>query len=430
MAMLERVSITPMALDTDKGSQEVSWVPVSRSKPVPKVPHIFFDDGAPWLAANAYALHKLDSVVGNDIKTVASNMSHLKAYACWLEDHGVDWRHFPKRKKDRCLFQYRGFLIEQRKAGLVSSSTATSRMGAIIQFYRWAQVYGWVDRKSMWEDQSKTIQFYTSVGFSRTMSVTSSELAIPNRRRVGAALEDGLTPLTDENRAALLTFLFERGKVELNLMTMIGFFTGARSETIRTLRLSSIDNALDDPTIPSMKRIAVGPGTGVETKYDVSGALLFPAELVRQLERYAYSARRLGRQARASEEDRTLLFLSERGNAYSETSFTKLISYLREKLAEAGLDQFRDFKFHQTRATFGTQLMRLAMSALPSQVDAIVFVRDAMLHKDEATTWKYVKFIEKEPVKEALSDEFFNLYVGKVGNVETLIDKVTFNDDA
>jgi hypothetical protein len=74
--------------------------------------------------------------------------------------------------------------------------------------------------------------------------------------------------------------------------------------------------------------------------------------------------------------------------------------------------------------------MRLAMSALPSQVDAIVFVRDAMLHKDEATTWKYVKFIEKEPVKEALSDEFFNLYVGKVGNVETLIDKVTFNDDA
>ena len=55
MAMLERVSITPMALDTDKGSQEVSWVPVSRSKPVPKVPHIFFDDGEPWLAANAYA---------------------------------------------------------------------------------------------------------------------------------------------------------------------------------------------------------------------------------------------------------------------------------------------------------------------------------------------------------------------------------------
>jgi integrase len=430
MAMLERVCITSVALNTDKISQEVSWAPVANSKPTPNVPHIFFDDGEPWLAANAYALNKLDSVIGNNIKTVASNMSHLKAYACWLEDHGVDWRHFPKKKKDRCLFQYRGFLIKQREVGLLSPSTTSSRMAAIVHFYRWAQVYGWVDREPMWEDKTKAIQFFTSVGFSRTMSVISSELSIPNRRRIGTGLEDGLQPLRDENRAELLSFLFENGKVELYLMAMIGFFTGARSETIRTLRLSSLDNAVSDPTIPSMKRITVGPGTAVKTKYDVSGALLFPSELVDQLERYAYSARRLNRQARASDKDRTLLLLTERGNAYSETSFTKLISHLREKLAMAGLDQFREFKFHQTRATFGTQLMRLAMNILPSQVDAIVFVRDAMLHKDEATTWKYVKFIEKEPVKEALSDEFFNLYVGNMGDIELLINKATYNDNA
>ncbi|MBN0719444.1 site-specific integrase, partial [Pseudomonas aeruginosa] len=166
-------------------------------------------------------------------------------------------------------------------------------------------------------------------------------------------------------------------------------------------------------TTPGIMRVTVGPGTQVKTKFDVRGSLLFPSQLLQELERYAYSARRLTRQARASEGDRTLLFLSERWNAYSETSFTKLISYLRETLMSAGLKQFQEFKFHQTRATFGTQLMRLAMDVLPSQVDAIVFVRDAMLHKDEATTWKYVKFIEKEPIKEALSDEFFNLYTGK-----------------
>lgn len=428
MAMLERVCITPMALDAGRDSKGVSWIPVNQSKPIPKVPHIFFDDGEPWLAANAYALAKLESAVGDNIKTVISYMSHLKAYACWLEDNGVDWRNFPKKKKDRCLFRYRGFLIGQREAGLVSPSTATSRMAAIVNFYRWAQVYGWVDRMSKWDDRSATVHFHTSVGLSRTMSVVSSELAIPNRKRAGDSLEDGLLPLTDENRTVLLKFLFDHGKVELYLMAMIGFFTGARSETIRTLRLSSLENALDDPTISSMKRINVGPGTGVKTKYDVSGALLFPSELVDQLERYAYSARRLTRQARAREEDCGLLFLSERGNAYSETTFTKLISYLRENLATAGLDHFRYFKFHQTRATFGTQLMRLAMNILPSQVDAIVFVRDAMLHKDEATTWKYVKFIEKEPVKEALSDEFFNLYVGQIDSIDKLIDQATYNE--
>lgn len=430
MAMLESVCITPMVLDSDSSSQGVSWVPASHARAIEKVPQIFFDDGEPWLAANSYALSKLGAVAGNNIKTVISNMSHLKAYACWLEEYGVDWRHFPTRKKERCLFQYRGFLIEQRQNGLISPSTATSRMAAIIHFYRWARIYGWIERKSIWEDRLKTVRFYTSVGFSRTMSVVSSELAIPNRRRVGDALESGLFPLSDDNRTALLQFLRKHGKVELYLMSMIGFFTGARSETIRTLRLSNLENALSDPTIPSMKRIAVGPGTGVETKYDVSGKLLFPSDLVDQLERYAYSARRLKRQARASEENRALLFLSERGNRYSETTFTKLISHLREKLSGEGLDQFQHFKFHQTRATFGTQLMRLAMKALPSQIDAIVFVRDAMLHRDEATTWKYVKFIEKEPLKEALSDEFFNLYIGSAGDVEVLIGKATYNDIA
>lgn len=428
MAMLERVSITPMMLDGVDQLNGIKWVPRGGGRTISNVPHIFFGDGEPWLAANAYALRKLERVVGGDIKTVTSNMSHLKAYACWLESEGVDWRHFPAKKKERCLFRYRGFLVAQRNAGLVSPSTATSRMASIIHFYRWALVHGWVDRQPMWEDSPKTIRFYNATGFSRTMSVVSSELAIPNRKRAGTALEDGLLPLSDENRKALLGFLYERGNVELYLMAMIGFFTGARSETIRTLRLANIEDALDDPTIPSMKRVVVGPGTQVKTKYDVSGSLLFPAELLRQLKSYAYSVRRLTRQARASSDDRTLLFLSERGNGYSETSFTKLISYLREKLVGAGLNQFQDFKFHQTRATFGTQLMRLAMRTLTSQVDAIVFVRDAMLHKDEATTWRYVKFIEKEPLKEALSDEFFNLYTGLIGDADALIAKVTYND--
>ena len=428
MAVLERVCITPMMLDYSNRAQGVSWVPRDNGRVIFKVPHIFFNNGEPWLAANAYALGKLESVSGNDIKTVTSNMSNLKAYACWLEDHNMDWRHFPKKKKDRCLFRYRGFLVKQRNAGCISPSTATSRMAAIVYFYRWAQVYGWIERQPMWDDRPKTVQFYNAVGFSRTMSVVSSELSIPNRKRDGATLENGLLPLSDENRKILLRFLHEQGKIELYLITMIGFFTGARSETIRTLRLSSLENATDDPVTPGIKRVSVGPGTQVMTKFDVRGSLLFPSLLVQELERYAYSARRLTRQARASEDDRTLLFLSEWGNAYSETSFTKLISYLREKLMNAGLAQFQTFKFHQTRATFGTQLMRLAIDVLPSQIDAIVFVRDAMLHKDEATTWKYVKFIEKEPIKEALSDEFFNLYTGQSGDAHMLIDQVIYND--
>lgn len=175
MAVLETVSITPMVPNYSDRLTGVTWIQKEKGLVIPKVPHIFFDNGEPWLAANAYALAKLESVSGNDIKTVTSNMGHLKAYAGWLEGQGVDWRHFPSKKKDRCLFRYRGFLVTQRDAGLVSPSTATSRMATIIHFYRWAQVYGWIERQPIWADRQKIVQFYDAVGFSRTMSVLSSE---------------------------------------------------------------------------------------------------------------------------------------------------------------------------------------------------------------------------------------------------------------
>ena len=425
MALLESINIQSMVLErTEEG---ISWAPKKGGRAFHNVPHIFFNDGEPWLAANQYALSKLQGISGNDIKTVRSIMGHLKAYASWLEDKGVDWRNFPIKKKDRCIFQFRGYLIDQRNSDLIAPSTATARMAAVVQFYRWAQVEGLIERKDMWEDRTKSVKFYTTVGLSRTMSVTSSELSIPNRTRQGLTLEGGLLPVSVDSQAELLQFLRSRGMVELYLMHLVGFFTGARSGTIRTLRLSSLENSLDDPQTPQVKRIAVGPPTKVKTKFDVSGYLLVPSLLVEELERYAYSARRLIRQEKASEDDVTLLFLTERGNGYSETSFTKLISDMRERLVNAGLPHFKDYCFHQTRATYGTMLMKYAMNTLPSQTDALVFVRDAMLHKDEATTWKYIKFIEKEPIKEKLSDEFFNLFTGDGGDAEALIDQVTYD---
>jgi len=426
MAVLETVNFQSMILDRSDGW---NWNPEPSSQSYSQIPQIFFNDGEPWRAANRYAVSKLQAVSGNNIKTVVSNMRHLKGYAEWLEDNNVDWRDFPKKIKDRCLFRFRGFLIRQRDEGILKPSYVTARMNAVIHFYRWAQVHGWIERKEMWKDKTKYFRLASTIGFSRTMTVVSSELSIPNRTRPGLRLEDGLFPISKQNREILLNFLQTRTMVELYYIYLLGFFTGARSETIRTLRLSNIENALDDPTIPSVKRVAVGPPTKVKTKYNVSGHLLVPAQLVKALQRYAYSARRLTRQARASKQDRTLLFLTERGNGYSETTFTKLVSDLRVRLLKASHGQFQDMKFHQSRATYGTEMMRLAMNILPNQTDALVFVRDAMLHKDESTTWKYIKFIRNEPIKEKLSEEFFNLFTGKHKGSKKLIAQVSYDED-
>lgn len=67
---------------------------------------------------------------------------------------------------------------------------------------------------------------------------------------------------------ALEWFKLEGGKSIL--LTLVGCFTGARSETIRTLRTSLSETAIDEPLSNGlMKRIPVGPGTGIKTKFDV-----------------------------------------------------------------------------------------------------------------------------------------------------------------
>jgi len=419
VAVLERINF--MKMDRDPSGE---WIHDSSKKTLKGLPQIFFDNGEPWAAANLYAFSKLNI----SIKTVLSNMSHLKAYASWLEAKQLDWRHFPNKKRDRCLFRYRGNLIDQRTTGAISPSTTTNRMNAIIHFYRWAKANGHIERQKLWEDRTKAVRFYTTAGFARTLAVLSSELSIPNRKCNSTNLEDGLIPLTLANRDILLHFLDDHGMKELYMMMLVGFYTGARSETIRTLRLSSLENTVDDPLTSEIKRIPVGPPTKVKTKFNVSGSLLMPKPLLHQLEIYSTDIRRLTRQAKSSRENTTLLFLTNRGNPYSDTSFTKLLSRLRYQLKDAGYSQFDDFKFHQTRATYGTHLMKFAMDELPNQTDAIVFVRDAMLHKNEATTWKYIKFIENQPIKEKLADEFFNVYTGKPVDAQNLIKKVVLDD--
>ena len=122
---------------------------------------------------------------------------------------------------------------------------------------------------------------------------------------------------------------------------------------------------------------------------------------------------RLGRQAKATPKNRGRLFLTTRGNPYSQQTFNRLMTDLRRRSLAAGLQFMQSFKFHQTRATFGTMLMALALDVAPAAA-AVAFVRDAMLHKDETMTLRYVKFIQKAPVKALVSKEFAAKFSGVV----------------
>jgi integrase len=409
MASLEYIDFNPWRDVVADG--QLVWHPDKLAPGISRLPQIFWDSGEGWAEANHWALEKVANHRVH-LDTAKGLMKHLHAFACYLEKHDLDWRHFPTRLSDRAVVQFRGDLMQQINSGSLASSTARSRINAVVQFYRHAAVHDFVNTTSpMWRERSVVIRYFDVVGFKRSLTRFSTDLAIPNRRVVGARLEDGLFPLSAVHMTELLKFTRDQETTEFHLMLAMGFFTGARLGTITTFQVENLEQARPDPYMRGFVLIRIGPGTKVATKFDVEGDLLVPGLLFDELKRYAYSTERLKREAKASKNERSILFLTNRGNRYSNNTVSRMMVDLRRSAVGTGLTFMDRFKFHQTRATYGTWLMKLALS-VTSPAAAIAFVRSAMFHKHEATTFRYVQFLECAKGKQEAAQAFHEAFTG------------------
>ncbi|MBA6100320.1 MULTISPECIES: site-specific integrase [Pseudomonas] len=399
--------------------ENVVWTETKRREPISSMPVLFWNDSSPWREANLWALERADS--GDvSIDTVRSNMTSLLMYANWLEASGTDWWHFPLKKSERCLVMYRGFVVRQRDNDVIAPSTASQRMRDVISFYRWLRAANFlISDWPLWKEHNISIRFTTDVGFQRTMMIQTTDLAIKNRRRSGVHLEDGVTPVSSVDRDAILEFVKQHGSWEVFLLLTLGFFTGMRIGTLCDLKIDSLRRATREPLAPSLYRIAIGPAARptVKTKYDVSGHCWITAEHRDLILRYADSSRRISRANKAKNYDSELIFLSKNGNPYVRTNTQRSSSVnvemheLRKKAKVHGITAFEGFYFHQTRATFATQLAT-ALLPLVGVAGTVGLVREAMLHRDESTTLKYIKFVQQSPIKEAIANEFTKAFMG------------------
>jgi len=199
------------------------------------------------------------------------------------------------------------------------------------------------------------------------------------------------------------------------LMLTTGFFTGARIGTIATLTVNSLYTARPDPTTPGIYLLPVGPGTGIATKFGVKGSLLVPHALLEDLKRYSTSAARLIREAKARVDHKASLFLTRKGGPYTVETADRLTYEMRQRAVAAGMQFMHRFRFHQSRATFGTWLMQLLLDCGFKPSDAVGIVRDAMLHKREATTFGYITFLETSRGKEKIATVFNEAFTGLKG---------------
>ncbi|WP_232455785.1 tyrosine-type recombinase/integrase [Burkholderia ubonensis] len=380
--------------------------------PIERLPQIFWEDGRGWDEANVWALDRAASRE-IDMETVKRTMKHLCRYATFLEARDLDWRHFPVRLENQVLRMFRKRLMDDVGGGLLAISTASNCINAVIQFYRFADKHNLVGADNpMWIDRLVTIPFFDATGFKRAMVRLTTDLSISNRRRIGVQLEGGLLPLRAEHMKALLTYTAAKESDELHLMLSVGFFTGARLGTVTTLTVSCLQTAREDPVAPGIYLLPVGPGTGVATKFSINGDIMVPKAVLDDLKAYAVSTGRLLMEAKAKRVDKNRLFLTRRARPYSVGTVNRLIQDMRERAVAAGLEFMPRFYFHQSRATFGTWLMHLLLDSGAKSSSAIAFVKDAMLHKDESTAWRYIAFLEHTQAKEEMATAFNEAFTG------------------
>lgn len=409
MARLEYITYREFDATFTQGS-DLRWELTGKG-PLEMLPQIFWADGSSWAEANLWALTRAIELKV-DPQTIRGTMKHLRRYAGFLEEEMLDWRYFPVKKEDGALRKFRAQLLDDVAVGRLANTTATNGMGAVIQFYRFASAYDMVDASTpLWADSPVVVPIVDSRGFKRTVTRQCSELSIPNRKQIGSQLEDGLLPLRSEHTTQLLRFTAEHESEELHLMLSTGFFTGSRIGTITTLTVTSLDTAREDPMTPGVFLLPVGPGTGIATKFSVSGDIMIPEALLSDLRRFAMSTPRLLRESKANENDRNRLFLTRSGKPYTVATVNTLVHGMRIRAAHAGMQFMDRFKFHQSRATFGTWLMQLVLE-VTDRVEAIKVVRDAMLHKDEATTMGYIKFLENTRAKANFAAKFNAAFTG------------------
>lgn len=428
MATLECVRHFPHRAEVSDDC--VVWVAADARRLIERLPQIVWSDHTPWREANLWALQQA-SVAKKSIKTVTSVMTSLHAYAQWLEAQNVDWWHFPVREEERCLVRYRGALIEAMNEGEIAPSTTSLRMAVAVRFYRWLSANRLLSpRWPMWRERQVGIRIMDSFGFERTLKMRSTDLAIPNRARHGERLEDGLLPVSIADRDAILALAQEKASEELALMLRLGFRTGMRLGTITDLKIGTLDRAAPDPLLPGWYRLAVGPGArpAVHTKFGVTGQIWIEAGDLQSLKDYFYSVRRLKRQAQAKPHHRDLVFLSRFGRPYgdpgtgfgveSNRAIKVEMGRLRAAGIASGVNVLNNFHFHQSRCTFATELARVVLRHGGVSM-AIQMVKEALLHKDEATTLKYIKFVEKSAVMAEVADEFTRSFLGLFSNRTT-----------
>ena len=408
-------------------------------------PVIIQSSGEVWEIATAYLMYCLEEIKDLDGENLYNFANDLLDYLRFIEDRKSHFLDLPKFRSNRITTRYERYLRDQLENLVIQPSTAKRRINRVVDFYRTCIEQNFLIAKDFdnapYEERLRRITIVTRDGYEKEIEKESHDHAIagsPPHRNENLIYDDGaLRPLSKREQLLYLEYLERYGTRELQLMTYIALFTGARIQTICTLRVKHLKNL---PLMADKKayRLTVGKDTGVDTKNGKIHHLELPLKIKKLIDNYAGSEewRERAKKSFYGECDNNYIFLTKKGNPYYTSKREKLdikhqvdsdkyegkyIIYkgnsVRKNLSDVLKDlcedyqDYQDFRFHDLRATYGMNLVRKLEEFGYSPNVIKNKVRIKMGHDLDSTTDLYLKYEfnkeERKRVQSKLENELF-----------------------
>lgn len=369
--------------------------PVDSSSRTVSFPLVRTADGALWPEACLFLVSKFQNN-NSKIKTCSALAKDLALYRRYLDEEGLDFRYFPSAQYHRVTYRYRGYLKLEVESGNISIKTARRKISTVISFYKWMRKEGvYIPENSPWVSKQVLINIESDGARPSFRKVETTDLSFKASDPVDfSVVTDGgrLRPLSDIEQSVLIRAIYCLNNPEMFYAHLIALFSGARIQTVLTIRLDDIMNSTQGPN--GCAYIKVGPGTGVDTKRGGKYTLLIDWALIERLKVYGgskrYEARRrisFGERFQGKE----YFFLSNRGTPYfksyqdpgyddqrhsSEGAAVRqfIIDRVRPLLNTGG--QAFSYSFHDLRATFVMNLFNSLSSLEGDRKMSVAHIRE------------------------------------------------------
>jgi len=409
-------------------------------------PIIFRNNGEPWDLGNLYLMWKFNEIAKIEppvVDTLWSIAKHLTMYLRWIEHNQTEPNdlhelHFPDRAQERVTYRYHRYLkrLLRQRPQVIKIGVAKARMAAVVNFYRGIIKGGLVSDSDIlnppYEPRLSGIPIINSVGLQFMKLVESTDLSFAKPRRdpeVGTIVDgSALRPLTDTEQDRIMDALNEYGNRAFQLMIWVALFTGARMQTVCTLRISHILKLLNSCSQDDNELyLNVGYGTDIDVKqqgrYGNRYRLHISVILAKRLIEYADSQEAQVRREKSFYGDTSdnYLFLTRDGTPYytskaeirdrQNPEFSSRIAlkdrvkfpiadgkaitnYIHRLITKIRLyhPDFKGFRYHDLRATYGMNFVRSALRNGVAPDEILPMLKSRMGHRNVDTTLIYLNY--------------------------------------